>query len=514
MNTATLLSRAALEFPSRTAIAVGARSYVTFGGLAARVAELAAGLLTLTGARPGDRIAIFASNRPEYVEVLFACWWAGLAAVPINAKLHPKEVQHILGDSEALAVFTSPKLTGTIDGVVPADVSVVEMGSDAYAQLAGASPTAPARCEPGTLAWLFYTSGTTGFPKGAMISHANLMALVTGYLADVDALEPGDVLLHAAPMSHGSGLYILPFMAVGGVQAVPASGGFDEAELFDMIGAHPRSSLFAAPTIVKRMLRWAKENRPDHGNLRTVVYGGGPLYYDDLIAASAYFGNRFAQIYGQGECPMTITSMRRGAFSAAFDRRDEAYLRSVGVPFSAGEVRIKDENGNELANGTVGEVCVRSPAVCLGYWKDPEATAKTFRDGWLYTGDLGRFSENGVLVLAGRSKETIISGGTNIYPIEVEDVLLAHPDVVEAAVIGAPDSEWGEIVVAYVVASTDDGDLVKRLDRHCLENMARFKRPKHYRLVEELPKNNYGKVVKRALAELEQTRLTVRHLKP
>ncbi len=150
---------------------------------------------------------MFPSNRPEYVEVMFACWWAGLTAVPINAKLHPKEVQHILCDSEAVAVFTSPKLTGTIDGVVPADVSIVEMGSDAdRRQLAGAAPAAPARCEPGSLAWLFYTSGTTGFPKGAMISHGNLMALVTGYLADVDALEPGDALLHAAPMSHGSGL--------------------------------------------------------------------------------------------------------------------------------------------------------------------------------------------------------------------------------------------------------------------------------------------------------------------
>jgi acyl-CoA synthetase (AMP-forming)/AMP-acid ligase II len=203
---------------------------------------------------------------------------------------------------------------------------------------------------------------------------------------------------------------------------------------------------------------------------------------------------------------MTITSMPRAAFSRAVDRRDEAFLRSVGVPFSLGEVRIKDESGNDLARGTVGEVCVRSPAVCLGYWKNPEATAKTFRDGWLYTGDLGRMADNGVLVLAGRSKETIISGGANIYPIEVEDVLLAHPDVVEAAVIGVPDSEWGEIVVAYVVAAANSADLDERLDRHCLQNLARFKRPKHYRLVQELPKNAYGKVLKRSLLDREGSR--------
>jgi long-chain acyl-CoA synthetase len=393
-----------------------------------------------------------------------------------------------------------------LDAVLQANLSLIEMGSDVYARMARGTGVALTQCEPNTLAWLFYTSGTTGFPKGAMISHNNLLTLATSYLADVDGVEPGDALLHAAPMSHGSGLYILPFMAEGGVQVIPASGGFDEAGLFEMIAEHPRSSLFAAPTMVKRMTRWAKEHRPDHSNLRTVVYGGGPLYYDDLVAASEHFGDRFAQIYGQGECPMTITSMRRGAFSAAFNRRDEAYLRSVGAPFSVGEVRIKDDAGRDLPDGTVGEVCVRSPAVCLGYWKNTDATTKTFRNGWLYTGDLGRIAENGVLILAGRSKETIISGGTNIYPIEVEDVLLAHPDILEAAAIGAPDPEWGEIVVAYVMASTDDPNLFAKLDRHCLENMARFKRPKHYRLVTELPKNNYGKVVKSALAELERGR--------
>ena len=172
MNTATLLSRAALEFPDRIAIAVGAQPQVSFGDLAVRVAALAFGLKALSGARPGDRVAIVASNRPEYVEVLFACWWAGLVAVPINAKLHPKEVQHILGDSEALAIFTCPKLKSTFDDIVLANSLLIEMGSDAYAQLAGGMPAPLAPCEPGALAWLFYTSGTTGFPKGAMIPTA------------------------------------------------------------------------------------------------------------------------------------------------------------------------------------------------------------------------------------------------------------------------------------------------------------------------------------------------------
>ncbi len=339
-----------------------------------------------------------------------------------------------------------------------------------------------------------------------MISHANLMALVTGYMADVDGIVAGDALIHAAPMSHGSGLYMLPYVAAGGVQATPRSGAFHEEELFELVAAHPRASLFAAPTIVKRLARYARAHAPDFSNLRTVVYGGGPLYYEDLVEASALFGDRFAQIYGQGECPMTITSMRRDAFTAAVARKDADYLHSVGMPFAFNDVRIRSASGEDLLPGEVGEVCVRSPAVCLGYWNNAEATAKTFRDGWLYTGDLGRMTADGALVLAGRSKETIISGGTNIYPIEVENVLLTHPAVVEAAVIGVPDAEWGEAVVAYVVASGAGDRLIAELDALCIDNMARFKRPKHYRVVPELPKNNYGKVVKRDLIAQEAAR--------
>jgi long-chain acyl-CoA synthetase len=213
MNTAGLLSRAALEFPHQTAVAMGAKVHLTYAALAHRIAAIASGLMAVTKARPGDRIAIFASNRPEYIEVLFACWWAGLVAVPINAKLHPKEVRHILDDSKALALFSCEKLAGLLGESRPADLFLIEMNSRSYEELARAAPAPLAPCAPDTLAWLFYTSGTTGFPKGAMISHGNLMALVAGYRADVDDIEPGDALIHAAPMSHGSGLYIAPFVA-------------------------------------------------------------------------------------------------------------------------------------------------------------------------------------------------------------------------------------------------------------------------------------------------------------
>lgn len=506
MNSASLLCRAAVEFPNRAAVAIGTKTHASYLELSARVAAIANSLIGMNEVRAGDRVAIFASNCAEYVEVLFACWWAGLVAVPINAKLHLKEVLHIVRDSQARVVFTCHKLGKMLQPALLDCVPMIVMGSDAYAALKCAKSMTIVQRNPGDLAWLFYTSGTTGHPKGAMISHGNLMALVAGYTTDVDSIEPGDAIIHVAPMSHGSGLYILPFVGAGGVQVIPPSGAFDEAELFQLISAHPRSSLFAAPTIVKRMTRFAKINKPDHANLRTVVYGGSPLYYEDLVEASQYFGNRFAQIYGQGECPMTITSMRRSALSAAFDRADTDYLRSVGFQFAMSDVRIKDDTGNDLPPGIVGEICVRSPAVCLGYWNNPQATATTFRDGWLYTGDLGRIAENGTLVLAGRSKEMIISGGSNIYPIEIENVLLSHPDIVEAAVIGIPDPEWGEVVVAYIVAPAVGDGFIECLDSYCIENMARFKRPKHYRIMDELPKNNYGKIIKRDLVTLEENR--------
>jgi long-chain acyl-CoA synthetase len=299
-------------------------------------------------------------------------------------------------------------------------------------------------------------------------------------------------------MSHGSGLYLVPYLLAGAAQVIPESGGFDPAEVFALAGVHRGVGMFAAPTIVRRLVEHAAARAPALEGLRTLVYGGGPMYVADLLRALDVMGPRFAQIYGQGESPMTITALAKRFVNDRDHPRHLARIASVGLPQSGVEVAVREASGRDLPAGEVGEVCVRGAAVMSGYWRNPEATAGALRDGWLWTGDLGAFDEEGFLALKDRSKDLIISGGSNIYPREVEEVLLAHPGVAEASVVGRADPEWGEAAVAFVVAR-DPAPTAAELDAHCLAAIARFKRPKEYRFVEDLPKNNYGKVLKTEL---------------
>jgi acyl-CoA synthetase (AMP-forming)/AMP-acid ligase II len=346
------------------------------------------------------------------------------------------------------------------------------------------------------LAWLFYTSGTTGRSKGAMLTHRSLTAMTVAHLADID--NPGDnpdeecSLIHGAPMSHGSGLYVLPYVLRGARQVVPASGAFDPDEFLDLCEHHPGSSAFLAPTMVQRLVETGRR-RPS--NLRTIVYGGGPMYVESLKKALAAFGPVFAQIYGQGESPMTITGLRRADHQADQQIADDAVLGSVGYARSGMEVAVLRTDGTPAAVDEVGEIVCRGDALMSGYWSNPVATRDTLKGGWMYTGDMGSFDARGYLTLRDRSKDVVISGGSNIYPREVEEVLLEHPGVSEACVVGAPDAEWGEVVVAFIVGSAQADEL----DAHMLQRIARFKRPKRYLFVDELPKNSYGKVLKREL---------------
>jgi long-chain acyl-CoA synthetase len=247
--------------------------------------------------------------------------------------------------------------------------------------------------------------------------------------------------------------------------------------------------------MVKRLAEAALASHARASGLQTLVYGGGPMYLADLELATRALGPRLAQIYGQGESPMTITALSKRHHADASHPRHRERLASVGLAQSAVEVTLRDAQGRVLGPGTIGEICVRGDVVMSGYWRNSDATAAALREGWLWTGDMGTFDEDGFLTLKDRSKDLIVSGGSNIYPREVEEVLLRHERVLEAAVVGRPDPEWGEAVVAFVVASGPVPDAAE-LDRLCIEHIARFKRPREYRFVERLPKNNYGKVVK------------------
>lgn len=496
MNLFGYLDQAAARYGDRPAVCLGTDVCCSYAQLRERALRLAAGLRREHGA--GVRIAIASENCVAFVEVMFAVWAAGMTLVPINAKLHALEMEQILQDAEAAFVFASPKIASALAKIGSAVKSVV-LSDPEYEALLAEQPATPDPVAADDIAWLFYTSGTTGRSKGAMLSHRNLHAMSMAHLADIDDCRDVASLLHAAPMSHGSGLYVLPYVMRGARHIVPSSGSYDPAEFLDLCDVHPGVRAFLAPTMVQRLRLEATTSRARRSNnLRLIIYGGGPMYVDEIRKSLDVFGNVFAQIYGQGEAPMTITGVPQQCYDAA----DDVLLGSVGWARSGVEVRIVDNDNRPVANGVVGEVVCRGDVVMRGYWKNPDATAQSLCDGWLRTGDMGAMSSSGVLTLHDRSKDVIISGGSNIYPREVEEVLLAHPAVQEVSVIGRVDDEWGEIVIAYVVLSAPaDADA---LDLHCIEKIARFKRPKHYVFVEALAKNSYGKVLKRDLRDLDR----------
>jgi long-chain acyl-CoA synthetase len=501
MNLAHSLQRIALADPRRPAVYEGNHLVHDYRGLADRAARLASAFLAV-GLQPGDRIALFMRNHPAYLEVLYGAWWAGLAVVPMNAKLHLREAQWILDHAQARWAFISPDVG---EGLQAPDRTIDVTGPQ-YEALFSLPPSPMAARAAQDLAWLFYTSGTTGKPKGVMLSHRNLMTMGLTYCVDVDAIDPRDAIVYAAPMSHGAGIYAIPHVMAGARHVIPASGAFDPAEIFELARTIGRLSMFAAPTIVKWLVDHAQASGADCAGFKTIVYGGAPMYAADIERAIRVMGPRFVQIYGQGESPMVITALSRAQIGDTAHPRHAQRLASVGVAQTPVEVRVATPDGASLPAEEVGEVLVRGDTVMTGYWRDPDASTAALRDGWLFTGDMGSLDEDGFLTLKDRSKDVIISGGSNIYPREVEEVLLLAPGVAEVAVVGAFDPEWGEIVVAFVVPQSGQAIDTSVLDALCLEHIGRFKRPKRYEIVNGLPKNNYGKVLKRALRELLQER--------
>jgi long-chain acyl-CoA synthetase len=506
-NLASLLHRSAQRFPGLPALAIGHDVRFAYRALAARVMRMA-GALCAAKLAPGDRVGIVAKNCTEYIEAMFACWHAGLCVVPVNSKLHVDELVYVLQHSGARWIFVdaawhaalSPRAAG-----LPGLERAVELGSAEYERLfmadAGGEPAAVASIDP---AWLFYTSGTTGRPKGVVLSHANLLAMSLCFLADVESIAPGDAILHPAPLSHGSGIYVLPHVLTAAVNVVPESGGFDPAEVASLLARWDRACFFAAPTIVKRLVAHPALGSARIDRLKSIVCGGAPMYVEDCKTALAALGPKLAQIYGQGESPMTITAMSRAVFADAVARGDDARLGSVGTAQTGIDVRVAGAEDTALPVGEIGEVLVRGPTVMQGYWRNPEASAATLANGWLHTGDVGCLDADGFLTLKDRSKDLIISGGSNIYPREVEEVLQRHAAVGEVAVVGRRHADWGEEVVACVVArgNVHQAALEHELDALCIAHIARFKRPKAYFFFAELPKNNTGKVLKTVLREL------------
>jgi acyl-CoA synthetase (AMP-forming)/AMP-acid ligase II len=502
MNVFSLSENAVAAWGDRTAVRCGARrqSYRELNAAAAAFA----GHLASLGLAPGDRVAVFMQNGLLYPAVLMGAFCGGYVAVPINAKLHPREVGYLVENAAAKAILVDSDalegLAAAAPSLRPGDFIVAVTSSapgslDATLRLGAASSAVPAECNADDPAWLFYTSGTTGRPKGAMLSHRNLMAV--NCLADICAFGPNDRLLHAAPLSHGSGMYLIPALSRGAENIIDAGGAFDPDRILRFVARERVTVLpFLAPTMIVRLLEADPTIRAPE--LRAIVYGGAPIHLEHLQAALRRFGPVLTQIYGQGESPMTIAYLPAWAHEDA----DDETLQSAGLVRSGVEVRILDGAACALPQGETGEIAVRGDVVMEGYWRDEEANAASFASGWLRTGDIGRFDARGRLHVLDRRHDMIISGGSNIYPREVEDVLIPHPAVKEAIVFGAPDAEWGESVVAAVVTRCDHPDLdAETLIAFCRGHLASFKKPRRIEFLAELPKNAYGKVLRRKLRD-------------
>ena len=474
----------------------------TFGEFIERLSGVSHVLSKDLGLPKGSRVVIFMDNSAEFYNILFACWAVGLCAVPLNSKLHPLEVVYAIQDSEAaLCIVSQDKFVTVEMALLKSEVNCLLRQVEV---VCGSAPTGKVLVNPVVVAstdpaWIFYTSGTTGKPKGAILTHRNLQSMCHAYYADIDRPGPGDTKLHAAPMSHGSGLYGLAHIVRGGHQVILS--GFNPENVFNAIVRFKNVTLFAAPTMLSRMINHPSVKDADFSNLRLLYYGGGPMYQSDLLQALKILGPRLYHLYGQAEAPMTISGQFQRVLPDLENKSAIERFASCGNSRSGVMVKVVDDAGILVPPNVVGEILVRGDVVMGGYWKNPEATAKTVRDGWLHTGDLGAMDNLGYLTLKDRSKDLIISGGSNIYPREIEEILLRRPEIEECAVIGVPEIEWGEIVLAFLVLRPGGSFDRSGLEELLLQNLARFKRPRAYKVVNELPKNNYGKILKTDLRE-------------
>lgn len=508
MNLSMLLTKTARNLPHKTALIHGSKQ-LTYTQLDFRANRLA-NVLCRLGVRPGDNVAILQYNTPEFFETLFACFKTGCGAVPINFRLHPREFAFIIDHSGAKAVILSEEFNASIMEVrqhIPTAKHLITLKGGGenlldYEKLLcdATDEIVDADVAPDDLAWLFYTSGTTGMPKGAMLTHRNLLAMTMNFYADIcPGFGPDDVILHAAPLSHGSGLYGLPNIGKGALNVILESKSFDPELVFKTIEKYRVTNMFAAPAMVKMMIDHPAVSQYDHNSLRSIVYGGAPMLVEDLKEAVQKLGTCLVQLFGQGESPMTITYLphRDHVFDGAIEK--EKRLASAGISRTDVEVKIFDKDDNELPPGKIGNIVTRSDLVMKGYWRNPEATVATIRNGWLDTGDMGYLDDNGYLFIMDRSKDMIISGGENIYSREIEEVLIKHPAVREVSVIGVPDSRWGEAIIAVVALVPGQRTTEAELIAFCKENIASYKKPKSVDFVEKLPKNNYGKILKKDL---------------
>jgi acyl-CoA synthetase (AMP-forming)/AMP-acid ligase II len=506
LNAGEMLTTTATSYPDRVAWIWDDRTR-TYGESNRRADALAHALVEL-GVDRGDRVAVFMQNRPEAMESFFAVLKIGAAAVPLNPRFTAEEIDYHVGDAGArvlivgdevadIVVKVRDRLT-SVEHVICVDGNEEGM-ADFEAVLAGhdGEPFTAVDTGDDELAWLAYTSGTTGRAKGAMLTHGNLVACALGALADTMRLEVEDVALHAASLTHGSGYNSLAYTMKGCTQVLLQPSGFDVEKFLQFVPRYRVNALFMVPTMIKMVIDHPAARHADLSSLRWVMYGGAPMYVEDLKKALDLMGPVFVQIYGQTESPMTGTMLRPQEH--VVDGPLAYRLGSCGRPRSGMQVRILDEHDHTVPTGEKGEICIRGATVMKGYWQRPDATAETLRGGWLHTGDIGRMDEHGYVYILDRTRDMVISGGLNVYPREVEEVLLTHPAVSEVCVFGIPDDKWGEALKAHVVLVPGKRATAEEIITYAGRHLAGYKKPKSVDFVTELPKTTYGKLDKKAV---------------
>ncbi|MBL8345382.1 MAG: acyl-CoA synthetase [Rubrivivax sp.] len=524
MNLAQLLRQTARLFPQRPGLIHGERTW-TWAELDRRVDALVAALRSL-GVGPGDKILVHSRNNVAMFESCWAAFRLGAVWVPTNFRLEPPEVAY-LGSSSGASVMICEQVfapahvdavrasTPTLKHVVligSAGAADAMAGAHAYEALIGAhlaahAPPPGAEVAEATVAaddplWFFYTSGTTGRSKAGVLTHGQMAFVVANHLADlIPGTDERDVSIAVAPLSHGAGIHMLLNVARGAPTVLMPGEKLEPDVFWQLVERHRVSNLFTVPTIVKLLVEHPAVDAHDHSSLRYMIYAGAPMYRADQKRALQKLGKVMVQYFGLGEVTGNITVLPREMHSAD-DDDPNAHIGSCGRPRTGMEVAIFDADMRRLPPGEVGEICCRGPAVFAGYHTNPEATEKALRGGWFHTGDLGRMDERGLVYITGRESDMYISGGSNVYPREVEEVLLTHPAIAEVAVLGVPDEKWGEVGVAVVVRREGAGPLdAAAVLAHLEGRTAKYRWPRHVFFWDALPKSGYGKIAKKDVRE-------------
>ncbi len=472
----------------------------SWGALGLRVQTAAASLQAL-GVAPGERVLVHGRNSPALFETMWACWMIGAVWVPTNFRLTPAEIAYLARSSGAVLHLFDRSFpdhaAAAHHAAVRAQLWLDEWDGLATGETALAHPVDVDRDD---CCWFFYTSGTTGRPKAGMLTHGQMAFVVTNHLCD---LMPGtteqDASLVIAPLSHGAGVHSLSQVARGAVSILLAGESFSAEEAWSLVAKYRVTNMFTVPTIVNLLCRDAAVDRHDHASLRYVIYAGAPMYRADQVFALGKLGRVLVQYFGLGEVTGNITVL-----PPALHDTDDAKMKvgSCGYARTGIELAILDPAGNRMQPFATGEISCRGPAVFAGYFDNPDADAKAFAGGWFRTGDLGHLDAEGFLFITGRASDMYISGGSNVYPREVEEALLLHPAIAEACVLGLPDPQWGEIGVAVLVLHPEARVNLGEMLAHLEGRIAKYKFPRRIAVWTELPKSGYGKVVKRDVAAL------------